>query len=134
MKADMEELTHVEEIGEKIANSILKFFSNEENRNIVKRLQSYGLQMEAAKQENMGNALEGKTFVVSGTFSTFSRDGIKEYIEKNGGKIVSSISAKLNYLVAGEKMGPEKLKKAQQFGTPVISEDDLVNMVEKGSA
>lgn len=134
MKADMEELTHVEEIGEKIANSILKFFSSEENRNIVKRLQSYGLQMEAAKQENMGNALEGKTFVVSGTFSTFSRDGIKEYIEKNGGKIVSSISAKLNYLVAGEKMGPEKLKKAQQFGTPVISEDDLVNMVEKGSA
>ena len=91
-----------------------------------------GLQLETIKSESAGNNLfEGKTFVVSGVFTEFSRDGIKENIKQHGGKVVSSISSKLNYLVAGDKMGPSKRKKAEDLGTTIISESEYIQLIEQ---
>ena len=126
--ASIEELTSVEEIGQIIAESISKFFANNENIKIIERLSNHGIQFEAEEIIKASNSLEGKTFVVSGTFSQ-SRDEIKRLIELNGGKNVSSISGKLDYLLAGNKMGPEKRKKAEQLNIPIISESDFMTMI-----
>ena len=128
--ASQEELVAVDEIGEKIAESVVAFFTKEENHTLIGRLQSYGVQLEisAEKMANQTNVLEGKTFVVSGVFE-MPRNDLKKLIEDNGGKAGSSISSKTSYLVAGDKMGPSKRTKAEGLGVPIISEQDFLAML-----
>lgn len=129
--ASVEALLETEEVGEKIARSVRHWFENPDNVHMVERMRMAGLQL--ARQEGDAPAsgvLGGKTFVVSGVFTRFSRDGIKESIETHGGKVSGSISKKTDYVIAGENMGPEKKKKAQQLGVPVISESDYLQMIE----
>jgi DNA ligase (NAD+) len=128
--ANKEELLEAEEIGAKIAETVYYFFRNKENILLIERLKKAGLQFECDLLETkVSNKLDGYIFVVSGVFNTFSRDGIKEEIEKNGGKISGSISGKTNFLLAGDKMGPEKLKKAEKLGVKIISEDEFIKMI-----
>jgi len=129
MNATEAELAQVEDIGEKTAQQIYEYFQSPDHRDIVERLRAAGLQMKSAATK-VSNALEGKVFVVSGTFSSFSREEIKSHIEQHGGKVSSSLSAKTTYLLAGEKMGPEKLKKAEKLGIPIISEEEYLKMIE----
>jgi len=131
MAASEEELTAVDEIGERIAKSVVEFFQNENNREIVSRLKSHGVQFElsAEKLENQTEKLKGQTFVVSGVFEKVSRNELKKLIEDNGGKVGSSVSSKTSYLVAGDKMGPSKRTKAENLGIKIISEDDFLEMV-----
>jgi DNA ligase (NAD+) len=130
MNASTEELLEAEEIGIKIAETVYEFFRNKDNILIIERLKNAGLQFESQFFETkISNKLDGLTFVVSGVFNTFSRDGIKVEIERNGGKTSGSISGKTNFLLAGDKMGPEKLKKAEKIGVKVISEDDFIKMI-----
>ncbi|HEX8515730.1 MAG TPA: NAD-dependent DNA ligase LigA [Bacteroidia bacterium] len=130
-KANIEKLLEVGDIGERIASTIVEFFADDKNRDIISRLRSYGLQFELSGEQvtNVSEKLKDKTFVVSGVFTKFSRDEIKKMIEQNGGKNVGSISGKTSYVLAGENMGPEKLKKAEKLGVPIISEEDFLNMV-----
>ncbi|RZJ35348.1 MAG: NAD-dependent DNA ligase LigA [Flavobacterium sp.] len=134
MEASFEELTTVDEIGERIAKSVIGFFENEENRSIIDRLKQYGVQLEAQSTVNPNATVKfsGKTFVVSGVFTQFSRDELKQAIEDNGGKAGSSISAKTDYVIAGENMGPAKLEKAQKLKVPIISETDFITMMNEG--
>lgn len=129
--ASLMDLILVDEIGERIAQSVIAFFENEENRKIVERLKGYGVQLEASADSNtsVSDKLAGKTFVVSGVFEKFSRDDLKKAIEDNGGKVGSSISSKTHYVVAGDNMGPAKLEKATQLGVAIISEDDFIKLV-----
>ena len=129
--ASMMDLILVDEIGEKIAESVIEFFENEENVKIIERLKEFGVQLKLVEKfnPNATNKLEGKTFVVSGVFSTFSRDDLKKAIEDNGGKIGSSISTKTDYVVAGDNMGPAKLEKANQLKVAIISENDFLEMI-----
>lgn len=131
-EADKESLCQVEEIGEKIADSIRAYFDDDRNIRVIEQLKSAGLQMEVsvAPTEGSTNLLEGKSFVVSGVFSAYSRDEVKALIEKHGGKNVGSISAKTDYVLAGENMGPAKLKKAESLGVPIISEEEFVQMIQ----
>ena len=125
--ASLMDLILVDEIGEKIAQSVIEFFENSENRIAVERLKNVGVQFELKESNSqVSNKLEGKTFVVSGVFELFSRDDLKKAIEDNGGKVGSSISAKTNYVIAGENMGPAKLEKANQLGIKLISENDFI--------
>jgi DNA ligase (NAD+) len=129
--ASLLELILVDEIGEKIAQSVLEFFANTENVAIIERLKQFGVQLELIEKHNP-NATEklvGKTFVVSGVFEKFSRDDLKKAIEDNGGKVGSSISAKTDFVVAGDNMGPAKLEKANQLKVPIISEDEFLTML-----
>ena len=130
--ATFEELVNVEEVGDKIAESILLFFQNEINISIVEKLKDKGLQFEIDEHSNplISDKLKGKSFVVSGVFNKFSRDQVKKIIEENGGKNVSSISSKTDFVLAGEKMGPEKLRKAKTLNVPIISEDEFLKMLE----
>lgn len=132
-KARCEELIAVPEIGERIAKSLTEFFAVPKNLELIERLKISGLQLktEASEVVPESNALAEKTFVVSGVFNRFSRDEIKEKIKAHGGKVVSSISGKLDYLLAGDKMGPSKLEKANKLGTHIISEEKFLNMIEK---
>ena len=127
--ADFDELVGVDEIGDRIAVSILQFFSVEQNTSLVTRLQDFGLTFEIEEKEAAGNQLDGKAFVVSGVFSKMSRNEIKQAIEDYGGRNVGSISAKTDYVLAGENMGPSKLKKAEDLKIPIISEDDFLSMI-----
>ena len=127
--ASIEDLTSVDEIGQIIAESVINFFADENNVEIVNRLSKHGVQFELEVSAKASNALEGKTFVVSGKFSC-SRDEIKKLIETNGGKNVSSISSNLDYILAGEKMGPEKRKKAEKLNIPIISEAEFLAMLK----
>lgn len=127
--ASYDDLINVEEIGEKIAISVQQYFQNEEHLLIIERLKKAGLQFELKQKEGSSNKLEGKAFVVSGVFTAFSRDEIKEVIESNGGKNVSSISSKTDYVVAGDNMGPAKLKKATDLGVPILSEDEFIQLL-----
>ena len=133
MAASEEELVNLDEIGERIAWSVVDFFSNEENRENTARLKKYGLQLEisAEKLANQTSKLEGNSFVISGVFEKISRNDLKKLIEDNGGKVSSSISSKTNYLVAGDNMGPSKLAKAEKLGTNIISEDDFLKLLEQ---
>ena len=129
--ASLEELMAAEEIGERIALSIQEYFTNEEHKAEIEKLKTAGLQFVTEEKEVLlaGDALSGKTFIISGVFEKYSRDELTNIIEQNGGKIVSSISAKLNYLVAGENMGPAKLEKAQKLNIPIINDDQLIEMI-----
>jgi DNA ligase (NAD+) len=122
-KASMMELILVDEIGEKIAQSVVQFFENPINQEIIGRLKSVGLQFEINKKNStlVSSKLGGKTFVVSGVFQTFSRDDLKKAIEDNGGKVGSSISSKTDFVVAGDNMGPAKLDKANKLKIPIIN-------------
>ncbi|MEA9412294.1 NAD-dependent DNA ligase LigA [Flavobacterium sp. PL02] len=132
-QATLMDLVLVDEIGERIAKSVIEFFENDENKSIIERLKSYGVQFEIVEKinPNATTKFEGKTFVVSGVFSKFSRDDIKKTIEDNGGKVGSSISAKTDFVVAGENMGPAKLEKANKLNIPIISEDDFITKLNE---
>jgi DNA ligase (NAD+) len=129
--ASLMELVLVDEIGERIAQSVIDFFANEENRKLVERMKGYGVQLEvsAAANTSVSDKLAGKIFVVSGVFAKFSRDDLKKAIEDNGGKVGSSISSKTDYVVAGDNMGPAKLEKANQLGVKIISEDEFISLI-----
>ena len=129
--ASLMDLILVDEIGEKIAQSVIEFFDNPENVRIIERLKQYDVQMELVEVHNPNatNKLAGKTFVVSGVFEKFSRDDLKKAIEDNGGKVGSSISAKTDYVVAGDNMGPAKLEKANQLKISIITEIDFLSMI-----
>ncbi len=131
MNATYDELVEVEEIGEKIAHSVIEYFKDPINFQLIERLQNIGLQFTGYKKEIIQGILTGKTVVVSGVFASFSRDEIKELIEQNGGKNGSSISSKTDFLVAGENMGPSKLKKAVDLGIQILSEDEFVKLLIK---
>ena len=128
--ASFEELNNVDEIGEKIALSIQSFFLDEKNQEIMDRLIEKGLQFSIIESGEIKDTLQNKTFVISGVFTKVSRTELADLIERNGGKNTSSISAKTNFLVAGENMGPAKLSKAQQLGIKIISEDEFLAMIE----
>ena len=130
-QASLMDLILVDEIGERIAQSVIDFFDNQENQIIVERLKNYGIQFELVEKfnPNATDKLEGKTFVVSGVFTLFSRDELKQAIEDNGGKVGSSISAKTDYVVAGDNMGPAKLDKANKLNIPIITEEDFKTMI-----
>ncbi|MGQ2984735.1 NAD-dependent DNA ligase LigA [Flavobacterium sp.] len=128
--ASLMDLILVDEIGERIAQSVIDFFANEENRKIIERLKNYGVQLETSGgSTSVSDMLAGKIFVVSGVFTKFSRDDLKKSIEDNGGKVGSSISSKTDYVVAGDNMGPAKLEKANQLGVKIISEDEFIELV-----
>jgi DNA ligase (NAD+) len=129
--ASLEDLLQVDEIGEKIAQSILAYFSNPENVAHIAGLKEMGLQFEAVQKALKSNVLDGKICVISGTFDTFSRDELKELIELNGGKLGSSVSAKTNFLIAGANMGPAKLQKATDLGVTLLSENDFIKMISQ---
>ncbi|MFM2135799.1 MAG: hypothetical protein RL021_1199 [Bacteroidota bacterium] len=130
MEAGKEELMQAEEIGEKIADSILRYFSDSANRKLVKELQGAGLQFESeASEKQLSDRLAGKTFVVSGVFANYGRDEIKEVIEQHSGKVSGSVSAKTSYLLAGDEAGPSKLEKAKQLKVQVLNEEEFRKMI-----
>ncbi|WP_416443083.1 NAD-dependent DNA ligase LigA [Leeuwenhoekiella sp. A16] len=130
-KATLEELITVDEIGERIAESVVDFFTHEEKKKLIERLKDHGLQLEISAEvlENQTNKLDGDTFVISGVFNKVSRNELKKLIEDNGGKVSGSISSKTNYLVAGENMGPSKLAKAEKLGTKMLTEDQFLALL-----
>ena len=127
-----EELVAVNEIGDRIAHSILEYFRDPDHVQLVERLKAAGLQFRSEKIETVleSDKLEGKTFVISGVFNSVSREELQQLILTHGGKVVSSISAKLSYLVAGDKMGPAKLEKATKLGIAILSEDQFLAMIK----
>jgi DNA ligase (NAD+) len=131
MSATYEELMLVDEIGERIAVSIIEFFAEEKNRTLMQRLKEAGLQLEnmEVEKEKLSDVFSGKNIVISGVFTRFSRDEIKELVESHGGKNAGSISAKTSYVVAGENMGPAKLEKAKQLNIPILDEEEFLKMI-----
>ncbi len=127
LSATEEELAQVEDVGEVTARAVTEWFANEEHRSMVERLREAGLQF-SAELGNHSSELDGMTFVVSGVFENFSRDEIKADIESHGGKVSGSISGKTTYLLAGERMGPEKLKKAEKLGVKIMSEQEYLEL------
>ena len=130
--ASLQELMDVDGIGEVIAKSVIAYFHNPENMEIVNRLRAYGLQMQLSNEQMQaqGTKLEGKSIVISGVFTRHSRDEYKRIIEENGGKNVGSISGKTSFILAGDNMGPAKLQKAEKLGIPIIDEDTFLEMIE----
>ena len=129
--ATLEELCQVEDIGMKIAVSIVDFFQNSENILMIERLKSYGVQLEKGENTNvvLSNVLEGKTFLFTGKLSLFTRESAEEMVEKHNGKNISAVSKNLNYLVVGEKAG-SKLKKAQDIGTiTILDEQEFLDLI-----
>lgn len=133
MEASFEQLVDVDEIGDRIAQSVVAYFSDAENRQIVERLRAQGLQMEVSEEvlANRSERLKGLTFVISGTFTQHSRDEYKAMIEQHGGKNTGSVSGKTSYILAGENMGPAKLEKAAKLGVRIIREDEFLKMIEE---
>lgn len=129
--ASLETLTEVDEIGGRIAQSVIDYFADERNRILVNRLKEYGLQMSVAEDQlvNRSEKLKGLTIVISGTFSKHSRDEYKAMIEQHGGKNSGSVSGKTDYILAGENMGPAKLEKAAKLGVKIMNEDEFLNMI-----
>jgi DNA ligase (NAD+) len=129
--ASVMDLILVDEIGDKIAQSVMQFFDNQENIRIIDKLNSFGVQLESDVEDVLvSEKLKGKTFVVSGVFEIYSRDELKKSIEDNGGKVGSSISSKTDYVIAGDNMGPSKLEKANQLKIAIISEIDFKQMID----
>ena len=130
-QASFEDLTAVDEIGERIARSIIAYFADERNRTLVNRLKEYGLQMSVAEEKlaNRSEKLKGLSIVISGTFAKHSRDEYKAMIEQHGGKNSGSVSGKTDYILAGDNMGPAKLEKAAKLGVKIINEDEFLNMI-----
>ena len=131
MVATHEELVAVDEIGDRISESVIHFFAEPANLELVERLKTYGLQFSLSEEqlENQTDKLKGQTFVVSGVFESISRNELKKLIEDNGGKVASSVSSKTTFLVAGENMGPSKRTKAENLGVPIISEEEFLKKV-----
>lgn len=135
INADREELIAVDEVGERIASSIVDFFSRERNLDMVRKLKAAGVRMEQDNGNGNGNGnetgdkLAGKKFVISGSFERHSRDELKELIEKNGGKNISAVTSNVDYIIGGENAGPSKIKKAEVLNIPVISEEEFINMI-----
>ncbi|HBD26910.1 NAD-dependent DNA ligase LigA [Flavobacterium sp.] len=130
-QASIMDLILVDEIGDKIAQSVVQFFENQENIRIIDRLKSFGVQLESGAEDVLlSEKLKGKIFVVSGVFEIYSRDELKKAIEDNGGKVGSSISSKTDYVIAGNNMGPSKLEKANQLKIAIISETDFKHMID----
>ena len=132
MTATLEDLQEVEGIGEVIAKSIIAYFHNEKNREIVERLRNYGVQMSLSEEQLQGTSdkLAGQSIVISGVFSQHSREEYKAIIEQNGGKNVGSISGKTSFILAGENMGPSKLEKANKLGVRIVNEEEFLKMIE----
>jgi len=130
-EASIEELESIDEIGIKIAESVYTYFRKNENIRLISRLYSFGLQFKVSNEEliNKSSILKGDRIVISGVFEKISRTDLKKLIESNGGKVVSSISAKTSYLVAGENMGPSKLQKATSLGVPILSEKEFLDKI-----
>lgn len=130
-QASFEDLTAVDEIGERIARSIIAYFADERNRTLVNRLKEYGLQMSVPEEKlaNRSEKLKGLSIVISGTFAKYSRDEYKAMIEQHGGKNSGSVSGKTDYILAGDNMGPAKLEKAAKLGVKIINEDEFLNMI-----
>lgn len=130
--ASMQQLMEVEGVGEVIAKSVIAYFHNPVNQDILERLRSYGLQMQLSEEQITGasNKLAGKSIVISGVFAKHSRDEYKALIEQHGGKNVGSISGKTSFILAGDNMGPSKLQKAEKLGIPLVNEDDFLDMIE----
>ncbi len=130
-QASFEDLIAVDEIGERIARSIIAYFADERNRTLVNRLKEYGLQMSVAEEvlANRSEKLKGLSIVISGTFAKHSRDEYKAMIEQHGGKNSGSVSGKTDYILAGDNMGPAKLEKAAKLGVKIINEDEFLNMI-----
>ena len=130
--ATFEQLTEVDEIGNRIAESVISFFRDDYNKNLVERLKSYGLQFSTPEKdvENQTEKLKGLTIVVSGIFQIYSRDELKNLIEQNGGKVGSSISSKTSYVIVGDNMGPSKKEKAEKLGIPMISEQEFQKLIQ----
>ncbi len=133
MNADAESLTLIDDIGPRIAESIITYFSNPDNREMVEQLRAAGVQMSLPEEDESSRTdlLKGKSIVISGTFSHHSRDEYKEIIERNGGKNVSGISKKTDFVFAGENMGPSKLEKARTLGIPIINEEEFLKMINQ---
>ncbi len=130
MQASKEDIMAINGIGPKIAESIQNYFSNPQNQKLIQKLRQAGLNFEENQEHKViDQKLDGKRFVISGSFAHFSRDGLKESIEKHGGKVMSSVSKNTDYLLAGEKPGPSKINKAQSLEIPIISEDDYLKMI-----
>ncbi|MCG2430782.1 NAD-dependent DNA ligase LigA [Aequorivita xiaoshiensis] len=131
INASEADLVTVDEIGERIAQSVVSFFASEENLTTIERLKSYGVQLEISADElaNQTDTLSGQIFVVSGVFTKVSRNELKKLIEDNGGKVSSAISSKTNFVVAGDNMGPSKRTKAENLGVAIISEDEFLEMI-----
>ena len=132
MHATREELIEADEVGGKIADAIIDYFADAENLRIIERLRKAGLQTEAANKALESESLAGKNFVITGRFSGHSRDELKELIEAHGGKNLAAVSANVDFLVAGEKIGPAKLQKATKLGVRLISEEELLAMIASG--
>lgn len=132
MGAKLDDLTEIDGIGEVMAKSIMAYFANPQNRDIVERLRGYGLQMALGKDQTAvaSDKLAGKSIVISGVFQHHSRDEYKQLIEQHGGKNVGSISGKTSFILAGDNMGPSKLQKAEKLGIPLVSEDDFLKIIE----
>ena len=133
MHASREELVQADEVGERIADAIIEYFADETNREIIRRLRAAGLQFEAAERHRESESLAGKNFVVSGRFSR-SRDEMKELIERHGGRNLAAVSGNVDFIVAGENMGPAKLKKAEKLGIRIISEEEFLEMIRNDGA
>jgi DNA ligase (NAD+) len=133
--ANVLDLRWVDEIGERIAQSVVDFFGQIQNQTLISRLKSYGIQMAISASNNrmLSESLKGKTLVVSGVFVQFSRDELKATIESHGGKVGSSISAKTDFVIAGDNMGPAKLEKAKQLNIPILSENDFMQLLVDNS-
>lgn len=131
--ATMEQLTSIEDVGEQIALNVIAYFNDLKNLEIISRLREAGVQMESDDeiQEPQSNILQGKNIVISGVFVHHSRDEYKAIIEANGGKNVGSVSKKTSFILAGENMGPEKRKKAENLGVPLVNEEDFLNIIKK---
>lgn len=129
--ASMQQLMEVEGVGEVIAKSVIAYFHNPVNQDILERLRSYGLQMQLSEEQITGasDKLAGKSIVISGVFAKHSRDEYKALIEQHGGKNVGSISGKTSFILAGDNMGPSKLQKAEKLGIPLVNEDDFLDMI-----
>lgn len=127
--ATTEQLLEVDEIGERIAQSLRAFFEDERSLEILRRIKEYGLQLELQEEEGATDTLAGKTFVVSGVFENFGRDEVKKLIELHGGKVASSVSGKTTYLLAGEGMGPSKRTKAEKLGVMILTESEFNEMI-----
>ncbi|MBR5254544.1 MAG: NAD-dependent DNA ligase LigA [Bacteroidales bacterium] len=132
IKASKEELMSVEDVGERIANSLLTYFSDQDNLELIVKLKELGLQFEIKQSEKTSEKLAGLAFVVSGTFSNFSREELKKIIEENSGKILSGVSSKTDYLICGENTGPQKKKQAEKFGVKMIEEQEFIDKLKIG--
>jgi DNA ligase (NAD+) len=132
--ASAEELAEAEEIGSKIAESIIAYFADEKNRAIIERLRDAGLQFEVKEKQQSSNALAGKNVVISGKFEGRSRDDMKALVEEHGGKNLAAVSANVDFIVAGENMGPAKRQKAEKLGITILNEEEFMALISSGEA